>query len=105
VVAKEVGSRFVVGIAREAKRCGVSVEDYFQRFRNHIANSELSEPLKSDVLASIDYNNFFGFGVIVVSVRPQKEMSYLGEDVFYREGDQTKLADTARKVGNVAGRF
>lgn len=102
---REVGSRFVVGVDREAARLGKSKEDYFQMVRDAISKSELSEPLKSDVLSCIDYNSYFGLGIVVVSVRPQKALSTLGDDVFFRSGDETKRATTGKEIAMIAQRF
>ena len=73
--------------------------------RDAIAGSGLSENLRSSVLATIDFNSYYGLGVIVIAVRPQEEMSYLNDDVYYRSGDQTLKAQTAKEVGMVAARF
>lgn len=105
VTYRQVGSRFVVGVDREAQRMGVTKEGYFQRLRDSIDRSGLSEPTKSDVLACIDYNSYFGLGVIVISVRPQTAVSTLGDDIYYRSGDETKKASTGRESANVVQRF
>lgn len=67
----KVGTRFVVGVNREAAQLGLSKEKYFSLWRDGIAASELSEPLKTDVLSSMDYNEYFGYGVIVLTVPAQ----------------------------------
>jgi hypothetical protein len=36
VEAKRVGSRYVVGVVREADRLNVSIEDYFQKWKDGI---------------------------------------------------------------------
>lgn len=105
VEARHVGSKFIVGVRREADAMGISVERYFQVIRDAIAGSGLSENLRSSVLATIDFNSYYGLGVIVIAVRPQEEMSYLNDDVYYRSGDQTLKAQTAKEVGMVAARF
>ncbi len=84
-----VGRRFVVGVRREANALGQSVEDYVARIRNAIAQSGLSEPLKSAVLSSLAYSDYFGKGVLVVRVPGQTDVSTLDGKVFVREGDQT----------------
>jgi Protein of unknown function DUF262 len=100
-----VGSRFVVGVCREAKAMAMPLEKYFQMIRDAISNSGLSADVRSSVLATIDFNSYYGLGVIVIAVRPQEEMSYLNDDVYYRSGDQTLKAQTAKDVGMVATRF
>jgi Protein of unknown function DUF262/Putative DNA-binding domain len=105
IEAKKVGKRFVVGVVREAKVLGLSVEDYFAKWKNGIKNSGLSPALGSSVLSNIDYNSYYGLGVIVITVPPQKELSYVGEEVFLRVGDATEKATTAKQIAALAHRF
>ena len=42
---RKVGRRFVVGVAREARALGISLDDYYSKLRDGIKNSELSQPL------------------------------------------------------------
>ncbi|SFE62940.1 Protein of unknown function DUF262 [Actinopolyspora alba] len=102
---RRVGRKFAVGVKREAEALGESVETYFARWKNSLRNSELSEPLRSSVLSSIDYNEYFGLGVIVIHVPPQGEISFLGEETYWREGDETKRAPTQRNAMALAKRF
>ena len=102
---RKVGSRYVVGVKREADILDESPESYFTRWRDAIANSDLSEPLRSDVLSNIDYNDYFGYGVIILSVPAQKELSYVGEDVYWREGDRTVRAEGNKKIAELTKRF
>ena len=105
VKGKQVGERYVVGIAREAKRMAVTAERYHQLIRDAIRLSSLSDPLKTNALACIDYNSYFGLGIIIISVRPQSVESYLGDDIYYREGDETRKAKTSKEAGAVTARF
>ena len=105
VDAKEVGGHFVVGVEREAKALGETPEKYFQRWRNEIDNSELSNSVKSNVLSTLDYNSYFGLGLIVISVQSSNELSYVGESLYRRNGDQTELVTGARQIAEMAKRF
>jgi len=105
VVPKLVGRKKVVGIAREARLLGKSLEDYFHLIRDKIRNSPLSETLKSECLSKIDFNSFYGLGVIILTVPPQNDVSYYGEDVYFRDGDQTVSANGARQIADIARRF
>ena len=105
VAPREVGRRYVVGVRREAERMSITMEQYYQLIKSSIANSELSEPLRSSVAAAVDFNSYFGLGVVVISIRPQGKMSYFGEDVYFRSGDETRKAATAKEIGAVAERF
>ncbi|RFZ48541.1 hypothetical protein MSS2_04708 [Mycobacterium marinum] len=105
IVPHVVGRRHVVGVRREAVALRESPEAYFTRWKNAIRNSALSETLKAGVLSDIDYNDYFGLGVILIRIPTQTELSYVGEDVFWREGDSTIKADNARIIAMLATRF
>lgn len=105
VTPRKIGKRQVVGVNREAKVLGKTTEEYFTIWRDAVKNSPLSEPLKSDVLSNIDFNSFFGLGVIVLRVPPQKDISYFDGDVYWRDGDQTVKAETPQQIASIAKRF
>lgn len=102
---RKVGKRFVVGVAREAKALGISVESYYSKWKDAIKNSKLSDPLKSSVLSNIDFNSFFGLGLILVTIPPQLELSYVDNAVYWRNGDNTHLATEAKEIAMLAKRF
>jgi hypothetical protein len=105
VIATKVGRRYVVGVCREAKQLGISVEDYYARWKRAISDSDLSDPLKMSVLSSIDFNSYFGLGVIILTIKPQNDLSYFDGEVYWRDGDETKKATDARQVATIAKRF
>ena len=102
---RKVGKRFVVGIAREAKVLHMTMENYFSKWKDAIRNSKLSQHLKDSVMSNIDFNSFYGLGVIVITVPPQKEISYVGEELFWRNGDSTEHAETPKQIAVLAQRF
>lgn len=104
VTSRRVGRRSVVGVRREADALGESVETYVQRIRDQILNSELSEPLKGQVLASISFSDYFGLGVAVIRVPAQTDVSNVGGRVFVRQVDQTVEA-TGLELLDVQKRF
>ncbi|NEQ63506.1 MAG: hypothetical protein F6K53_41845, partial [Moorea sp. SIO4A1] len=101
----EIGKRFVAGVNREAKVLGISEEDYFSKWKNAIKNSDLSPSLRDSVLSNLDFNSFYGLGVILIKILPQKELSYVGEEVYWRNGDGTELANNAKQIAMLAKRF
>ncbi len=101
----KLGNRFVVGVAREAKFLGMSMEDYVALLKNKIKSSNLTESISMNVLSSIDYNNYYGLGVIVIEIQPQKEMAFVGDNVFWRNFDSTELTTDPRKIATIAKRF
>ncbi|MDR3423894.1 MAG: DUF262 domain-containing protein [Alphaproteobacteria bacterium] len=101
---KKVGLRYIVGVAREAKTLSISIEQYVSQWKQGIKNSKLSTALKDAILSSIDYNNYYGLGVLTFNIPPQKEMSYVGDDVYHRVNDATELAKS-RQVASITRRF
>lgn len=105
VEAKKVGRRFVVGVSREARVLGTAVDRYFSRWKDAIKKSDLSPFLRDAVLSNIDFNSFYGLGVIVITVPPQRELSYVGEKVYWRNGDATEQATSPKQIAALAKRF
>jgi hypothetical protein len=103
--AKKVGKRFVVGVNREAKRLGISVEKYFSKWKDGIKKSGLSPTLRDNVLSNMDFNSFYGLGLIAIAVPPQQEVSYVDDQIYWRNGDSTELATGAKQIAGVAARF
>lgn len=102
---KIVGSRMIVGVTREARCQGLSIEQYVTQWRESIKNSPMSDDLKNSVLSHIDYNSFYGLGVITITVPPQKDVSYYDGDVYWRRGDTTVQATTPQQIASIAKRF
>jgi len=84
---------------------GETPEVYFGRWKNGIKNSKLSSPLKEAVLSSMSYHDYFGLGVIVISVPPQTTLSYVDSDIYIRSGDDTVLASEGKTIAGLVGRF
>jgi hypothetical protein len=105
VSPRKVGKRYVVGVKREAQVLGEKPEAYYARWKHAIRNSALSSPLRDSVLSSMDFNDYFGLGVIVIAVEPQQELSFVGDDVYWRDGDETTKAKDFKKVSELTKRF
>lgn len=105
VEGKNVGRRYVVGVKREAKCMGLSLEEYFSLWKDGIRNSKLSVGIRDSVLSNIDFNDFYGLGLIIITVPAQSEISYVGEDVYFRSSDETKKAETAKQIAEIVKRF
>lgn len=101
----KIGKRFVVGVNREAKALDISVEKYLSKWKDAIKNSKISQPLKESVLSNIDFNSFYGLGVIVITIPSQKDLSYFGEEIYWRDGDSTVLAKNPKEIAMLAKRF
>lgn len=85
----EINDRYVVGIDREARVLGKTLEDYVEILINAIKKSDLTNPLKTQILIKIDTINYKGYSVIRINVPSQKEVSFVGEKAFIRENSST----------------
>lgn len=102
---RRIGKRLVVGVNREARYMKLSVEQYLARWKKAIRQSGLSIHLRDSVLSSIDFNDFYGLGIIVITIPPQREVSYLDDKVYMREISSTCLAEAAKQIAAIAKRF
>ncbi len=102
---QKIGSRYVVGVNREAEKLKISVEKYFSKWKNGIRKSTLTPALRDAVLSNLDFNSFYGLGIIVISIPSQSELSYVGDDLYCRIGDATELVTNTRQIAGIARRF
>lgn len=105
ITPRVVGKKKVVGVERESKVLGISMEDYLGRWKTAIKNAKLTQSVRDSVMSSIDYNTYFGLGVIIIGVPPQKELCYFDDVVYWRNGDSTELAKTPQQIVSIAKRF
>ena len=103
--AKKIGKRYVVGIDRESKAIGKNTEQYYNAIRGKIKISKISDPLRLSILSNMDYNSFYGYGVIVITVQSQSDLSFYGDDVYWREGDSTKKSENQKQAALLSKRF
>lgn len=89
VEAKIINERYVVGIDRELKILKGSLDDYINRLMGKITKSELSEPLKSQVLSQLDVIEYRNMTIIRLRVPKQKAVSFVGEISYIRENSRT----------------
>lgn len=105
ITSRKVGAHSVVGVAREAKVLEQDPEMYVRRWRQAIANSGLSSNLKQDVLERLRYQDYFGLGVLMITVPPQNQPSFLDGKMFTRSADQTEEVDDAERIAKITARF
>lgn len=94
----KISNHFVVGVDREAKLLGVSVENYCRKVLSIIQESKLSEDLKISVLSKIDIIDYKGLTIIRICVPKQNELSYCGDDVYIRQYNNTIKLETAKEI-------
>lgn len=88
----EFDSVKIVGIEREAEKLGVKLDKYMRRIEDCISNSNLSDPLKTNVLTALDLINYKGLQVVRIRIPRQSQASFLGDDCFIRVGSSTQKA-------------
>jgi hypothetical protein len=90
VIPEKVGQRYVVGIDREARIQGITIEQYVHKIVGGIRASDLSEPLKSHVLCHIDTVDYRNKTVVRIVVPIQGEVAFVANDAFTRAGSSTE---------------
>lgn len=105
IVARTVGARYVVGVDRELAHISMDLENYKRCVVAHIANSKLSEPLKTSVLAAIDCIDYRGHSVICIWIPSQTSVSHVDETVYVRHGSETKRIEGFTKTEAVMELF
>ncbi|GGY63302.1 hypothetical protein GCM10010363_50970 [Streptomyces omiyaensis] len=105
VDAHPVGRRSVVGVHREAQLLKETPEQYYARWKDFIRSSGLSRPVRDAVLANLSHSNYFGYGIIVIRVPGQQDVSLVGERIFVRSGDDTIEVTEPSRMLEVAKRF
>jgi len=85
----QVGNRWVVGVEREARLLGKTLEEYYQLVRNHIVKADLSDHLKGALLANLDLAHYHGLDVLIISIPSQQKPSFFNNKAYIRQGDQT----------------
>lgn len=101
----QISNHFVVGVDREAKILGVTLEDYCRRIVGFIKASPLSEALVSSVLSNIDIVDYRSLSVIRIKIPSQPEISYYGEEVYERQYNNTVKIESPKAVMAIAKRF
>lgn len=108
IVPRTVYRRKVVGIDCEAKQLGKQLDDYIKLWQNRIENSNLSEPLKTDVLSRFAYIPYYGLGLILINIPKQDALSFVGDKAYWRKIDNTTVIDAEadpRKIAELASKF
>ena len=81
-----------MGVEREAKQLGVAIDRYTRLLEEAISKSPLSDPLKTNLLTSLDLISYKGLQVIRVRVPRQTQLTFLGDECFLRTGSSTNIA-------------
>lgn len=79
----------IVGVEREATKLGVAIDKYMRNIEDGISKSKLTDPLKTNVLTSLDTVSYKGLQVVRIRVPRQTQLALLGDDCFLRVGSST----------------
>jgi hypothetical protein len=99
IIPIEINGHFVVGIEREAMIINKSIEHYLELIINPIKSSNLSEPLKTQVLSKIDIVDYKTFTIIRICIPPQKDISFVGNDAYIRQNSSTNKVEGRALLG------
>jgi hypothetical protein len=94
----------IVGIEREAGQMGVALDKYMRRIEDEIRQSDLSDPLKTQVLSNLDVVTYKGLSVVRIRVPRQSQISFVGDECFIRIGSSTHKAK-GPQIAAVSGSF
>jgi hypothetical protein len=94
----------IVGVEREAKHLNVPLDKYMRRIEDGIRQSKLTDPLKTQVLASLDVISYKGMTVARIRVPKQGQVSFVGDDCFIRVGSSTQKA-TGPQIAAISSTF
>lgn len=86
---KTVNQRYIVGIDRELKLLKGNLDDYINKLMGKISKSDLTEPLKSQILSQLDVIDYKGMTIIRLRIPKQKQLSFIGKSSFTRENSKT----------------
>lgn len=86
----EINGRYIVGVDREARIQGKKLEQYIKILKDTIANSGLTEPLKTQVLTKFDVISYRDLSVVRIVIPAQKEVSFIGDKAFTRKHSSTE---------------
>lgn len=89
VTAKEISDKFVVGIDREAKILNKKLDDYIAIISRSIGKSAIPDPLKTQVLSSIDLITYSGLSVLRITIPSQKNPTFINNRCFVRQASST----------------
>jgi hypothetical protein len=100
----KINDVFVVGIDREAQILKMSIEDYIRMLISEIRKTDLSDPLKTDILSNFDVIQYRNHSVIRITIPQQNEMAWVGEKTYIREHSNTVEA-TTKQATEISKKF
>ncbi len=90
---KKINGFQVVGIDREAKIQKKTLEKYVESFVSEFKKIKLSDHLKFSILKNMDTIKYHGLSVMRLKIEPQIKISYVDNQCFIRENNQTQAVN------------
>lgn len=90
--------KYIVGIDRELEKMKWSVDQYMRAFIDRIKNSDLDDPLKTQVVSQIDIIEYIGRSIIRIRIPKQDKLTFIGDKVFVRQNNDTKQITNAKEI-------
>lgn len=82
----------LLGVGREADHLGLPLDKYMRRIEDALRLSGLTEPLKTHVLSALDVVSYKQLTIVRIRVPRQAQISFVGNDCFFRAGSSTHKA-------------
>lgn len=82
----------VVGVDREAKVLRLQLDRYIRKIEDAISNSGMHDPLKTQIMSSMDVVTFKGHSVLRIRIPKQTSVSFVKDNCFVRNGTGTHSA-------------
>ena len=101
----EMAGHYIVGVEREAKYLDLKIENYVNKIVEQIRNSELTDPLKTQILQHIDIITYKGYTIVRLKTIKQSKPSYVGHKIYTRIGSQTIEAKNAPEIAAIIDNF
>ncbi len=92
----KIGQRFVVGVDREVRILKLKLEAYVEKIVGGIRASDLGDPLKTQILSHVDVVEYRDKSVVRLVIPKQRDVSFVGNNVFLRENSQTTRVEGKR---------
>ena len=96
---KKINGFQVVGIDREAKIQKKTMEQYVDFFVSEFKKTKLSDHLKSSILKNMDTIKYHDLSVMRLKIEPQTKISYVDNQAFIRENNQTQAINGPKLEG------
>ncbi|NJD68810.1 MAG: DUF262 domain-containing protein [candidate division NC10 bacterium] len=97
-VPRQIAGHYVVGVDREARVLDWSLDSYVRFIVDAFQKAEITDPLRTQILASFDAVTVHDLSVIRIRVPQQTDVSFVSGKAYYREGSSTIEIEGPRLV-------